>query len=531
MSGTTKYIARRGAGQRNWQRGAALGVLLGWFVSICLGALALEGILRLAGFRPIVVINEPDRELGWTKRRNESTRKVTSEFDITFAINSLGLRGDPGMTRAKPAGTKRVLFLGDSFVLGYTVDPSDHFVDLVGRALSAEGRAVEALNGGTEGYSTDQEVLWLRKDGLALEPDVVVACFFQNDVFGNGQSSFGGIPKPRFSIDGRVEPAPDVTPPQRGWMATHTAIGALPETLIGKVAVNQMPPDEVVALRDPPPGAAIPDCWARTEACFRELKKSCDEKGVKLLLVAIPTREEVEPGALDAWCTKSDTSRENIDPRSPAQKALDLARKSDIAVLDPLPALTAAAKDGAKVYFETDWHVNPAGSRVLAGELLRALSTDPFLGAGPVEKGLAAIGAAPPAKSARWPFVLAAVWLLLGTLYAKTNRDEPAWAAFLQVALMIGAATGIVLGLGALVGALGPTTGRFVGIGLLGGFVLYLLTKMANKLSIIREVYGAFLRRGHWYMIPLIIAMLSIGGLLVVASSSPFIAPFIYTLF
>jgi hypothetical protein len=32
-------------------------------------------------------------------------------------------------------------------------------------------------------------------------------------------------------------------------------------------------------------------------------------------------------------------------------------------------------------------------------------------------------------------------------------------------------------------------------------------------------------------MLPLLIAMLSIGGLLVVASSSPFLAPFIYTLF
>ena len=54
---------------------------------------------------------------------------------------------------------------------------------------------------------------------------------------------------------------------------------------------------------------------------------------------------------------------------------------------------------------------------------------------------------------------------------------------------------------------------------------------MVPKLSIIREVYGSFLRRGLWYMIPLLVAMLSIGGLLVVASSSPFLAPFIYTLF
>ncbi|MEO6710106.1 MAG: DUF5989 family protein [Planctomycetota bacterium] len=37
--------------------------------------------------------------------------------------------------------------------------------------------------------------------------------------------------------------------------------------------------------------------------------------------------------------------------------------------------------------------------------------------------------------------------------------------------------------------------------------------------------------RGHWYLMPLLVVLLSIGSLLVVAASSPLIAPFIYTLF
>jgi len=518
---------------RRGERGRALGVLLGWLVTLVLGALALEGILRLSGFRPVVTINEPDRDLGWVKRRGTSTRKATSEYDITFAINSLGLRGDESLTLAKPAGAKRVLFLGDSFVLGYTVDRHDHFVDLVGAAIAATPALAktEVLNGGTEGWSNDQELLWLRKEGFAFQPDVVVACFFQNDVFGNGQTSFAGIPKPRLAADGRVEPAPAVDPPRRGWLSTHTALGAFPEALLGMAMGGAMPPDEAVMLADPPPAAALPDCWARTEACFRELKKSCDEKGAKLLLVAIPTREEVEPGALERWCEARGVAKAAVDPTSPAQKALALARKSGIAVVDPLAALQAQAKAGAKLYFEKDWHVNPAGSRVLATELYRALATPEFLGGGSADAGLAAIGAAPPAPARRWPWVLVAAWLLLSTLYARSNKDEPAAAAFLQVGAMIAVVVAIVLGFGALVTALGPTIGRWVGVALLGGFVIWLLVKMANKLAIIREVYGAFLRRGHWYMIPLIVAMLSIGGLLVVASSSPFIAPFIYTLF
>lgn len=538
-----------GANANHGRAGNALGVLLGWVMTLGLLGLALEGIFRLAGMKPVVTINAPDPELGWSKRRSESTRKSTSEFDVTFEINALGLRGDASLTLAKPAGTKRVLFVGDSFVLGYTVDRHDHFVDLVGAAFAAdldrglvnlESQRIEALNGGTEGWSTDQELLWLRKEGFSFAPDVVVACFFQNDVWWNGQASYAGTPKPRLKPDGTVEPIAGAMPPPRGWLATHSAIGGLIDNLsIGmkhgasmahRAGGLEMEKDQVVVLRNPP--AEVADCWARTEACLRELKKSCDEKSVKLLFLAIPTREEVEPGALDAWCTTVGATKEMVDPVSPAQKALALAKKHGIATVDPQPALAAAAKDGTKVYFEKDWHVNPAGSRVLAKELHRALAGDLFLATGASANGDAAIdGSAAPPKSPRWPWVLGVAWLLLGTLYSRTNRDEPAWAGYLQVGMMIAAAAGIVLGFSALVRALGPNVGRFAAIALIGGFVVWLLVKMANKLSIIREVYGAFLRRGLWYMIPLLVAMLSIGGLLVVASSSPFIAPFIYTLF
>ena len=45
------------------------------------------------------------------------------------------------------------------------------------------------------------------------------------------------------------------------------------------------------------------------------------------------------------------------------------------------------------------------------------------------------------------------------------------------------------------------------------------------------ELIGAFIGRGHWYLMPLVTVLLTIGSLLVVAASSPLVAPFIYTLF
>ena len=70
---------------------------------------------------------------------------------------------------------------------------------------------------------------------------------------------------------------------------------------------------------------------------------------------------------------------------------------------------------------------------------------------------------------------------------------------------------------------------------LLGGFVLAILGfvafKLGRRLATILELVRAFTLRGHWYLMPLVAVLLTIGSLLVVAASSPLVAPFIYTLF
>ncbi len=66
------------------------------------------------------------------------------------------------------------------------------------------------------------------------------------------------------------------------------------------------------------------------------------------------------------------------------------------------------------------------------------------------------------------------------------------------------------------------------GIVAIFSFIFY---KLGNRLDTIFELIIAFVRRGHWYLMPLVMILLSVGSLLVVAASSPIVAPFIYTLF
>ena len=240
--------------------GRALGAFLGVVVSLLLLWLVLEAglrVVRVPGFAPIVGINEPHPSLGWTKRTHATTRKKTGEFDVEFAINSVGLRDDADLPQTKPPGERRVLCVGDSFVLGYTVDRDDLFVDLLERSLDSQSAPVQVLNGGTEGYATDQELVWLREIGMDFQPDLIVWCFYQNDVYWAGQPQYAGTPKPRFSAQGNAESAAEPSgswPPEPSWFARNSCIGGFFHTianaprdlLIEFAAGKHMPKEEAV---------------------------------------------------------------------------------------------------------------------------------------------------------------------------------------------------------------------------------------------------------------------------------------------
>jgi len=66
-------------------------------------------------------------------------------------------------------------------------------------------------------------------------------------------------------------------------------------------------------------------------------------------------------------------------------------------------------------------------------------------------------------------------------------------------------------------------------------FVMLLLVLVAwyarKKVGTVGALILSTWDRGHWYMLPVIFVMLTIGLLLVAAAASPVLSPFIYTLF
>jgi lysophospholipase L1-like esterase len=532
----------------------AINVLLAMLVSLALALLVLEGGLRLLGFGPKPTINRFDAELGWVKTPGVTARRSSSEFDVTYAINQLGLRDDPMKDPGKPTGTCRVLFLGDSFVLGYTVDREDLFVDVLERWWKAEGRPVECVNAGTEGWSTDQEVLWFQKYGRDFAPDLVVLCPYENDLYWNGQTSYFRFPKPRFTPEGTLEkrllldPGPESA--AKRWAIGNLLAPRLPEpewSPDGKTKVRAEWSCYFHATPD-----VMADAYARTKGALQALKQEVEGRGARLIVAPIPNKACVEPDAREAlvaqvaktdWLSRlrrkvrgqdepAALAPDRWSPEEPVARVAELCKALDIETIDALGPLKAAASDGTSLYYRSDWHFNPAGNRAFARILKDELERRGAFPAAFAAKQPAPMPPPKPAPFLRgWMLTFAALWLVLAVVYRLTYPKDALWKGPAITGGMLALVFTIALGGGWVLGRLPPGMGQLVGVLLVVALLCFLLIKLGRRLGTVFELLWAFTLRGHWYLMPLVVVLLTVGSLLVVAASSPLVAPFIYTLF
>ncbi len=88
----------------------------------------------------------------------------------------------------------RILILGDSVTFGWGVNLEDTFVKKLEKILNErEGREFEVINLGVPGYNTRQEVEFFKEKGLALDPDLVLVGFLDNDF--NPPIDFPRVPR------------------------------------------------------------------------------------------------------------------------------------------------------------------------------------------------------------------------------------------------------------------------------------------------------------------------------------------------
>lgn len=144
--------------------------------------IALSLVLALCGIEALL-------RLGVIKYTFKDDRSLTIYLDRALLFrflphcredfNNYGYR-DRDFTIKKPQGKRRVLFYGDSFIMGLHVEPDQTIPKALERA---SGGALEVYNMGVYSYGPDQSLVQFQSEGAAFRPDAVVLNIYPSNDF------------------------------------------------------------------------------------------------------------------------------------------------------------------------------------------------------------------------------------------------------------------------------------------------------------------------------------------------------------
>jgi lysophospholipase L1-like esterase len=304
--------------------------------SCAVGLLLAEGILRVGGYGNAVEFDYRP-EVGWVHTPNQEASTVGR---WTVRINSTGFRG-PEYRTPKPSGLFRILLAGDSFTFGYGVAEDSTYGAQLERLLSGRPptcESVQVVNGGVNGYNTEQEVAFVQQLGLQLEPDLVIIGFNPNDIME--------------AAEGKTMLRYPALKKALGRSAVYQFFVPRLKSVVLRRAGEQY--DSTIAKFI----AGDPSVADRGERVRRVIDSLADvgKKGDFRLAVAVfPFADQVYGAPMRHW---------------PPEIFDRLEAASGIPVLDLLPAFRAAARQGQDLFLnEPTHHPNPSGLHIVATEL------------------------------------------------------------------------------------------------------------------------------------------------------------------
>lgn len=367
---------------------------------LVLGLLLVELAFRLAGpnipldltmarfqaYHPVYGFFHRSGVSGWVR---------TEEFTSFVKFNTQGLRG-PEVAIPKPPGTFRVLVLGDSVVEGAQVPEEATMAARLRGELAplAAGQRVETVNAGVAGFGTGQQLLFLEREGLAYQPDLIVLVFtIANDPADNSLAvarrwKLAAERRPFFVPrgDDALELQPFQAPPPEPLAGLRTVLrdrSVLFTTLelwwIGKTVARAqgsvVPPldaEREVYLVEP--GEDWQEAWKVTEALLARVQATAEAAGVPVLLVLSPSEWQTYDDLWPKLVGSGSQARRRFNPEAPNARLAEIAARHGIRLLDLRPTFRSeVAAGGPPVIFRKDGHWTEHGHAVAARAVAAAV--------------------------------------------------------------------------------------------------------------------------------------------------------------
>ena len=125
---------------------------------------------------------EFDPFLFWRLKENLQDLHIDGKIkdnEIDFSISTHNHLRSPPIAETK--SRYRIMAIGDSCTFGLGVNDDQTWPAQLQAKIDKEGYDAEVINAGVPGYTAYQGMRYLRRDGLKLKPDLVVASFGFND--------------------------------------------------------------------------------------------------------------------------------------------------------------------------------------------------------------------------------------------------------------------------------------------------------------------------------------------------------------
>lgn len=293
----------------------------------------------------------------WQKHPTRGYSLKPGDYDsiwhVPFHINQLGFRG-PEISKTKPAGTFRVVCLGDSITMGSALPEFALYPAVLQKMLSEKYplKSFKVVNAGISGYMIKEEILQLKEDILPLSPDVVVLQYTLYD-------------PPGTMFFNHVNPHRDLPIQGKQFLLRHVSLARLAQELYGHVGLTgnffglahyfEMPTDSDAAKR-------IEAGWQEYFKDLGELAEVCKQNNIPLLVLIIPHRSQFED------------RRHAFTP----QKRLEaFSKEHGIVIIDPAPAFAAQKQ---MPYGLDAVHPSKEGHEIMAGLIRDWISENIFPG-------------------------------------------------------------------------------------------------------------------------------------------------------
>lgn len=160
-------------------RNAAL-FALALFTGLLIAELVVRNFVSVRNVGPSFSVYDPF--YGKSLKKGFSCLRITPEFSMTFRTNSEGFRG----SEIESPSPRSILFLGDSFTMGYGVNDGEEFPALVRKTLNQNGSdRTTVINGGIGDSGNGRWIKFLRSDAKKYNPSIIVFQIHNNDFYDN----------------------------------------------------------------------------------------------------------------------------------------------------------------------------------------------------------------------------------------------------------------------------------------------------------------------------------------------------------